>query len=204
MGNLRSNKTDQEWEDLLSFDLASCKSNLPVANTRMHAAISKCGKYRYSLTRIWDESKPKVMFIMLNPSVADSDKDDPTIRRCIGFAKDWGLGGIYVANLFSLIATNPKDLLTAPFIVGVDNERWFKRMSALSNFVVCAWGNGKIVGKLQKRLDHTWKPLSWVDKPLHYLELSNDGTPKHPLYLPKTTQPKAYMISKYNLLKEFI
>lgn len=164
------------------------------------AFLSDCGKYRYSLTRIWDENKPRVLFIMLNPSTADAEKDDPTIRRCIGFAKDWGYGGLYVANLFALRATNPKDLLTAPFVVGVENEKWIRRMSALAHLVVCAWGNGSIVDKLQKRLDHTWKPLSWVNKPLHYLELSNDGTPKHPLYLPKHLKPIRYEVANVSLM----
>ncbi len=163
------------------------------------AVISECGKYRYSLTRIWDESKPKVMFIMLNPSTADASNDDPTIRRCIGFAKSWGYGGIYVVNLFSLRATNPKDLLTAPFVVGVENEKWIRRMSCLAHLVVCAWGNGSIVDKLQKRLDHNWKPLSWIDKPLHYLELSNNGTPKHPLYLTKNLKPVRYEVPNVSL-----
>ena len=158
------------------------------------AVLSDCGKYRYSLSRVWDEAKPRVLFIMLNPSTADAENDDPTIRRCIGFAKDWGYGGVYVVNLFSLRATNPKDLLKAPFVVGVENEKWFRRMSALAHLVVCAWGNSSIVDKLQKRLDHNWKPLSWIDKPLHYLELSNDGTPKHPLYLSKNLKPVRYEV----------
>lgn len=163
------------------------------------AVLSDCEKYRYSLSRVWDDNKPRVLFIMLNPSTADAEKDDPTIRRCIGFAKDWGYGGIYVVNLFALRATNPKDLLKAPFVVGVENEKWFRRMSALAHLVVCAWGNGAIVDKLQKRLDHTWKPLSWISKPLHYIELSNDGTPKHPLYLPKHLTPKPYEVSAVSL-----
>ncbi|MBK0384525.1 DUF1643 domain-containing protein [Pedobacter sp. SD-b] len=158
------------------------------------AVISDCKKYRYTLTRTWNDEKPRVLFIMLNPSTAEADKDDPTIRRCVGFAKSWGYGGIYVVNLFALRATNPKDLLTAPFVVGVENEKWFRRMSSIADLVVCAWGNSPIVNKLQKRLDHTWKPLSWINKPLHYLELSKDGTPKHPLYLLKDLKPKEFEI----------
>lgn len=172
---------------------------LRVGAVTTSAVLSDCKKYRYSLTRVWDDNKPRVLFIMLNPSTADAEKDDPTIRRCIGFAKDWGYGGIYVVNLFALRATNPQDLLKAPFVVGVENEKWFRRMSALAHLVVCAWGNGAIVDKLQKRLDHTWKPLSWISKPLHYIELSNDGTPKHPLYLPKHLMPKPCKVSAVSL-----
>jgi hypothetical protein len=173
---------------------------LRVGDVTTSAVLSDCKKHRYSLTRVWDDNKPRVLFIMLNPSTADAEKDDPTIRRCIGFAKDWGYGGIYVVNLFSLRATNPKDLLTAPFVVGIENEKWFRRMSCLAHLVVCAWGNSSIVNKLQKRLDHGWKPLSWISKPLHYIELSKDGTPKHPLYLPKHLTPIPYEVSKVSLL----
>lgn len=162
------------------------------------AVISECGKYRYSLIRVWDESKPCVLFIMLNPSTADAENDDPTIRRCIGFAESWGYGGLYVVNLFALRATNPQELLSAPFVVGVDNERWFRRLSYLAHLVICAWGNGRIVDQLQQRLDHNWKPLSWIDqtKALHYLELAKDGTPKHPLYLRSDLQPVPFQISR--------
>ena len=177
----------------------SVSQTIAKPNVIASAVLSDCKKYRYSLSRVWDDNKPRVLFIMLNPSTADAENDDPTIRRCIGFAKYWGYGGLYVVNLFSLRATNPKDLLTAPFVVGVENEKWFRRMSALAHLVVCAWGNSLIVDKLQKRLDHTWKPLSWISKPLHYLELSNDGTPKHPLYLPKTLKPVRYEVSGVSL-----
>jgi hypothetical protein len=160
------------------------------------AVISECGKYRYSLIRVWDESKPCVLFIMLNPSTADAENDDPTIRRCIGFAESWGYGGLYVVNLFALRATNPQELLSAPFVVGVENERWFRRISYLAHLVICAWGNGRIINKLQQRLDHNWKPLSWIDqaKALHYLELAKDGTPKHPLYLSKSVKPMQFVL----------
>lgn len=188
---------NNDLKDLMTNEAQS--PLLRVGDVTASAVLSDCKKYRYSLTRVWDDNKPRVLFVMLNPSTADAEKDDPTIRRCIGFAKDWGYGGIYVVNLFALRATNPKDLLKAPFVVGIENEKWFRRMSSLAHLVVCAWGNGKIVDKLQKRLDHNWKPLSWISKPLHYIELSNDGTPKHPLYLQKHLTPKPYEVSAVSL-----
>lgn len=185
----------------LTLDLSAEQLPLPEDPNTSNAYFSDCGKYRYSLIRVWDYKKPTVLFIMLNPSTADAEKDDPTIRRCIGFAKDWGYGGLYVVNLFALRSTNPKELLTAPFVVGIENEKWIRRMSCLAHLVVCAWGNSSIVNQLQKRLDSTWKPLSWINKPLHYLQLSNDGTPKHPLYLPKNLTPKPYEVLGVSLMK---
>ena len=111
------------------------------------ALISECGNYRYSLSRIWDESLPKLLFIMLNPSTADADNDDPTIRRCIGFAKGWGYGGIVVGNLYAYRSTNPMKLIfeasIGTDIVGPDNDRYLQEMSAQCSEIVFAWGSMK-------------------------------------------------------------
>lgn len=92
------------------------------------AIISGCGKYRYSLWRTWDKKLPKVMFIMLNPSTADAYEDDPTIRRCINFAKSWGYGGIVVGNLFAYRATNPKKLILIDDPSGSANHHYLTHM----------------------------------------------------------------------------
>src|SRR5262245_19133112 len=86
------------------------------------ALISPCGLYRYWLTRTWDNSLRRVCWVMLNPSTADAEQDDPTIRRCVGFARSWGAGGIIVVNLFAFRASDPKALLRAADPVGPDND----------------------------------------------------------------------------------
>ena len=147
------------------------------------AVISKCGKYRYSLIREWNKSKQKVLFLMLNPSDADDKKDDPTIKRCINFAKDWGYGGLMVANLYAYITDNPKELFTSKNPEGFDNIRYIKKMINECKIVVCAWGNKQGLPPLylQKLSD------------LYFLELSDvDGTPKHPLYLNKTSKLRKF------------
>lgn len=153
------------------------------------AELSDCGKYRYSLHRIWNEDLPKVMFIMLNPSKADADVDDPTIRRCIGFAKSWGYGGLYVGNLFAYRDTNPKGLFGAIDPVGMENDYYLALISGECKIAVCAWGNSPII----KRINPEHKPLSNIKIPLHYIDLSKDGTPKHPLYLKGDLKPQQYM-----------
>lgn len=157
------------------------------------AVISECGKYRYQLSRVWDESKLKVMFIMLNPSTADASQDDPTIRRCINFAKSWGFGGLMVGNLFAYRATNPKELLNVLDPAGEENQKFLDEMFETCETIVCAWGNSKIVSTIHKR-DSGYKPLGPSKDRLHYLELSNDGTPKHPLYLKGDLKPIQYKI----------
>lgn len=86
------------------------------------AILSEDRKYRYILSRTWDETKPTVLFIGLNPSTADENEDDPTIRRCIIFAKSWGYGGLIMANLFAFRTTNPQGLYSEKNPVGSEND----------------------------------------------------------------------------------
>lgn len=153
------------------------------------AVISKCEKYRYQLWRIWDESLPAVMFVMLNPSTADADEDDPTIRRCIGFAKSWGYGGIYVGNLFAYRATNPKELLYQEEAEGGFNWPHLLTMEVKCDKIICAWGNYGIVKKLTYK---KYKPV--LRSKSHCLGISKDGAPKHPLYLKGDLKPIPFNI----------
>lgn len=150
------------------------------------AVLASGEKYRYQLWRIWDNKLPKVMFIMLNPSTGDATKDDPTIRRCIGFAKSWGYGGFYVGNLFAFRSKNPIDLLHVFSPVGKENNFHLKSMSDKCELIVCAWGNSYIM----KKINYDGNPLDKIKKPFHCIDQAKDGTPKHPLYLPGDLKPK--------------
>ncbi|MBA4304632.1 MAG: hypothetical protein C0424_10445 [Sphingobacteriaceae bacterium] len=167
---------------------------------RSSAVISECGKYRFQLTRNWWEEGKGLgtcLFVMLNPSNADADHDDPTIRRCIAFAKSWGYDELKVANLLPYRATDPMDLLEA-LLIGVDMQ-YMENLSHLgklmyeAEIVICAWGNGSIVQpkKLDAIFFNLFKHPIYKDK-LHYLELSKDGVPKHPLYLKGELTPKKF------------
>ena len=158
------------------------------------AIISDCKRYRYRLWRIWNENKPLVLFIMLNPSKADSNADDPTIRRCMRFAAAWGYGGMYVGNLFAYRSTEPKGLMKTFDPVGRENDYHLACMSEKCEIAVCAWGNKSIVDSM--RPEHT--PLEFVKAPLYYIELSKDGIPKHPLYLKKSLKPKRFDKGRIN------
>lgn len=147
------------------------------------AVISACGSYRYELHRIWEINKPIVMFIMLNPSKADANNDDPTIRRCIDFAMRWGYGGIMVGNLFAYRATKPEELLSCIDPEGYDNSWHLVHMADKCKKIVCAWGNAPIIKKLRANL----KQLN--NDRLFCIKLSENGTPIHPLYLPKGLKP---------------
>lgn len=87
------------------------------------AIISPCGQYRYRLERAWDRSFPAAVFVCLNPSIADATLDDPTLRKCVGFARRWGCGHLVLVNLFALRATDPREMKRHPSPVGPDNDR---------------------------------------------------------------------------------
>lgn len=147
------------------------------------AEFSECGKYRYQLWRIWNDKLPKVLFIMLNPSTAGASEDDNTIRRCIGFAKSWGYGGLYVGNIFAYRSTDPKYLLKAPDPVGKENNRHLSEMGNKCKAAVLAWGNPATTKKVINSLYPKYYPLDNVRIPLYYIQRCKDGTPAHPLYL---------------------
>lgn len=151
-------------------------------NVKRGATISDDGKYRYRLWRIWDENKAKILFIMLNPSTADGSKNDPTIRRCTRFAKDWGYGGIYVGNIFAYRTPHPNNLDKVDDPCGPKNKFHVKQMADKCSIIVCAWGNSQ------------GAPPDWLREVgnLFYLDQNKDGTPSHPLYLAKETTPTAF------------
>jgi hypothetical protein len=152
---------------------------------RSDATISDCGKYRYALWRRWDDNKEIVKFVMLNPSTADEIDDDATIRRCIGFAKSWGYGGICVANLFAYRSKDRSELKRVNDPIGPENDKWLKQFDSGAGILVAAWGPD---GALFDR-DKTVKSML---SNLHYLELSKQGHPKHPLYLLGNLTPKRF------------
>src|SRR5690242_6108456 len=104
--------------------------------------FSDCRAYRYTLWREWDIfDKNYVMFVGLNPSTADERVDDPTIRRCIDFAKRWGYGALCMTNLFAYRATDPRVMKAFPYPVGPENDKWLVRCAREAGVVVAAWGN---------------------------------------------------------------
>ena len=146
---------------------------------KKRATISDCNRYRYELLREWDKDKEKVLFIMLNPSTADGDKNDLTTIRCINFAKKWGYGGLMIGNIYPFRAKRPKDLRKWTNNCGREEYKaLFGNIDHINDMInqcdltVCAWGCNH--PGIPEMLEYT--------SGLHYLELCDDGiTPKHPL-----------------------
>ncbi|NDP63754.1 MAG: DUF1643 domain-containing protein [Polaromonas sp.] len=151
---------------------------------RSDATFSSCRQYRYSLWRRWgDPAGGYAMFVGLNPSTADETMDDPTIRRCIGFAQDWGYAGLCMTNLFAFRATQPSVMKAAADPVGPDNDQALLCMAQGAGVIVAAWG---VDGAHQGRGDAVRVMLP----NLHFLKLTQAGHPSHPLYLPKILRPQ--------------
>jgi hypothetical protein len=149
------------------------------------ADISPCGRYRYSLTRVWNFDLPTVVFIGLNPSKADATADDPTIRRCMGFARDWRFGGLIVVNLFAYRATDPRILKQVDDPIGSRNDEVIQGFCEAAPRIVAAWGTH---GSLADRADQV---LRFLRRP-SCLGVTKSGSPRHPLYLAARTQLRRY------------
>lgn len=142
--------------------------------------FSPCRAYRYTLWREWDMMNSEyAMFIGLNPSTADETQDDPTIRRCIDFSKQWGYGAFCMTNLFAFRATDPKDMKAQKDPVGPNNDKWLELCAKNAGVIVAAWGrHGKHKNRQFDVLD-----MHFLQFRLKSLGENSDGTPKHPLYL---------------------
>lgn len=153
-----------------------------------HAVISNCGQYRYTLYRQWDDGR-HVTFLMFNPSTADANVDDHTIRKCMGFAKRWGYARLSVVNLFALRSSDPRAVRRSTDPIGPLNDYWIDKVFAETREVICAWGceqhaKGDIVAR------RVVKMIRMASA--HYLHLeclgtTKTGVPRHPLMLPYET-----------------
>ena len=146
------------------------------------AIISKDKIYRYKLSRTWDSTKPTILFIGLNPSIADENIDDPTITRCINFAKDWGYGTLLIANLFAFRSTYPKDIYLIDDPIGKDNDHYLLECVTQSDLIVACWGNN---GTYMNRE----KVITELVPNLYCLQKNKNGTPHHPLRPPRNIHP---------------
>ena len=158
---------------------------------KKRATISKDGAYRWTLSRIWNGFKPAMVWIMLNPSTADADKDDATIRVIVERARRMGYGGVLVLNLFAYRATDPRDLKGAVAPIGARNNDALMKMikrykMGTFRYVMAAWGNhGSYLARDAEVLDI----LRRNNVPVHAIKLTKVGNPCHPLRQSYDTEP---------------
>ena len=149
------------------------------------AIFDETATYRYLLSRRWENDGRSVTFVMLNPSTADAFKEDPTITRCIGFAKGFGYHALRIVNIFAFRSTDPKKLRKVEDPVGPDNDRYIREACFRSSSVICAWGTH---GALHARDLKAWEQIRLEVPNVFCLGRTKGGHPKHPLYLKATTE----------------
>lgn len=151
------------------------------------AAFSPCERYRYRLWRRWKPGRI-VTFCMLNPSTATADVDDPTIRRCMGFAQSWGFGSLIIVNMYAWRDTDPKALRLrldeGIDIVGPTNNISIYDACYAAEIVIAAWGDQSGLPGFKARSENL-RGLMGAASRVHHLGLTKEGFPRHPLYLRK-------------------
>ena len=159
------------------------------------AVVSQCGAYRWHLARLVDNifQGSRVLFIMLNPSTADAETDDPTLRRCIGYTRAWGYGSLGIVNLFGLRATDPRELRNHANPVGPHNDDHvlaaIRSVDDAAGLIVCAWGaRGGYLARDRAVLGL----IRSTGMTPHVLGLTRGGHPRHPLYMPRNATPRPW------------
>lgn len=177
----RATWTQQDEEEVEAQEEAMIRS----------ARFSPCGRYRFELRRQWvDGPVPRtVTFVMLNPSTADAEQDDPTIRKCIGFAQRWEFEALVVVNVLAYCATKPDDIPSySGMAIGIDNRKWLQSAILESELIVPAWGRERTqftrAYKIARSVLYCMTIRS--QQPTECLGFNRDGSPKHPLYIPYT------------------
>jgi hypothetical protein len=148
-----------------------------ISETRLSSAIfDPSGCFRYLLVRQWNESKPSMCWVLMNPSTADAAKDDPTIRRCMAFARSWGYGRMEVVNLFAFRATSPREMMREMYPEGPANDAYIRAAAERAQRVVVGWGTH---GGFRSRDREVLSLIGSVET----LGVTKDGFPRHPLYV---------------------
>ena len=153
------------------------------------AVFSPDRLYRYTLYRTWDSGIGFLQVIGLNPSTADETQDDPTVRRCIGYAKDWGFKGLCMTNIFAWRDTLPENMKKASDPIGLHNDYWLLEMGKDAGCVLAAWGTH---GSYLNRGYKVRSLFRDAGIQLFHIGLNKDRSPKHPLYLKKDAKREPY------------
>jgi len=174
------------------------KTNLMLykTSTKYMAAVNdSTGQFRYSLIRKWGKSQ-KLLFVLLNPSTATAEDDDPTIERCIDYAIKWGYSNLEVVNLFAYRLTDSNRLVDVEGdIIGSENDKYLKKALLRADTVVLAWGEkGKIQNRGKQVLRIITKMLN--NKEVYCLRILKGGHPQHPLYVDSMAKPIVYPIDR--------
>ncbi|MGG1940395.1 DUF1643 domain-containing protein [Paenibacillus polymyxa] len=144
---------------------------------KMDAFFDSTKKYRYLLTREWDASLPRVLYVMLNPSTANHEEEDRTSSQCLHFAKKFGYGSLEVVNLYALISTDPDQLKIASDPVGTENDKFILDAASRAKTIVIAWGEKHFINQRHNRVARLLTDKGYH---LYCLGIAKSGHPRHP------------------------
>jgi hypothetical protein len=159
------------------------------------AVFGAGGKWRYRLVRVWDTAKPRLAWVILNGSDADENRTDPTVRRCIGFARAWGYGGVDIANLYGLVSKNPGAVGYHFDPVGPDNDRHLAAVCSQNDLTVLAWGPDAGPDRAHAVVQMLWRIAKRRGGSLAVLGWTHGAQPVHPLLAPKDATPKCLTLA---------
>lgn len=165
--------------------------NPPIQYVKSTAEFDSTGAFRYHLSRYWDptvDGTGFVLWVMLNPSTADAERLDPTLRKCQGFSLRWGAAGFEVVNAYAYRATDPRNLERAGFPIGPENDAWIFRRAVAAETVILGWG-ARIQPARQAALLDLIRMARDGKSPPRALGFAGSGQPRHPLYMPYTASP---------------
>jgi hypothetical protein len=180
-----------KFEDTLDSTMRLYLMQNTLDGTEYGAIFDIYGRYRYSLWRTWSVHHPRVAFVLLNPSAADEHKNDPTILRCMGFARAWNFGSMEVVNLFAHRATDYRELFKVSDPIGEENNRFLMQAVERCSTVVLGWGTkGTLLGR-----DRQVMSLLAGRKDVYCLGITKNGQPRHPLYVKGDTSLVPFLSS---------
>jgi hypothetical protein len=152
--------------------------------------VSQCRTYRYRLVHVWDSHMPRLGVVGHSWSATNEWRSDATVRRCIGFARAWGYGGIDIGNLFGLQAADPRKLASVADPIGPDNDAHLAAMCADNDLIVLAWGAHACPDRARAVAHLLWRLSEDCGGSLAVLGWTERGQPRHPQYVPKDVTPE--------------
>ncbi|WP_153976914.1 DUF1643 domain-containing protein [Paenibacillus xylanilyticus] len=144
---------------------------------KMDAVFDPTKKYRYLLSREWDASLPRLLYVMLNPSTASHEEEDQTSKQCLYFAKKFGFGSLEIVNLYAIISTDPNQLKFVHDPIGDENDKFILEAASRATTIIVSWGEKHFINQRHNKVARL---LTSKGHQLHCLGIAKSGHPRHP------------------------
>jgi hypothetical protein len=185
-------KRDNQFRQSIRPAMSDRQVHLPISHFagEAWAVLSQCRTYRYRYVRVWDSHKPRLGVVGHSWSTTNALRSDATVRRCVGFARAWGYGGVDIGNLFGLQAADSWRLGSVADPIGPDNDAHLTAMCADNDLIVLAWGARACPDRARRVAQMLWHCSEDCGGSLAVLGWTERGQPRHPLYVPRHKTPE--------------